>query len=112
MRFMNAKDQVQGAIAVQTLIFDKKLFPTEAKVREWVKAHDFIIMGKNTLVEKPGIDSTANTFRVRQRPPQDFIPGSFRTIEFRPGVKAVIGTLKKAEKFANLVQFIVDNMIS
>ncbi|KPK67240.1 hypothetical protein AMJ82_11005 [candidate division TA06 bacterium SM23_40] len=74
---------------IQTLIFDKDKFPTEASVRAWIKDHDF------KLSPNPGIDETDSGWRVRQRDPGDFQEGSFRTIDITDGVKAVIGRLKQ-----------------
>jgi hypothetical protein len=53
--------------------------PKEAKA--WLKKHGF----RRALDEKP------NTYRARQADPSLFLKGSFRTIEFANGIKAVIG---------------------
>lgn len=90
---------------IQTLIFDKKTFPTKGSVRVWVKAHGFQILQSD--VTKPGIDETKTSYRVRQRPPGDFIPGSFRTITLTEGVKAVVGRLKPGITKAVLVDFLL-----
>lgn len=90
----------QKATEVQTLIFDKKKFPTAASVRTWVKEHGFSVTSKAEAepVTKPGIDETETSWRVRQRPPSDFKEGSFRTITITDGVKAVIGTPKQTKR--------------
>jgi hypothetical protein len=69
---------------VQTLIFDKKLFTIE-QAKKWARDHDFI---------DSSVDETAESIRLRQKDPADFIDGSFRTIELTKGVNAVIGRLK------------------
>jgi len=79
---------LKQATEVQTLIFDKDKFSRSEAVK-WAKDHDF-------KVEKnPGVDETETSFRIRQRDPDAFKPGSFRTISLAPGVKAVIGRPKK-----------------
>jgi hypothetical protein len=85
---------------VQTLIFDKEKFRTESEVRRWVKEHGFRVLQSKEEITKPGIDETRNTWRVRQRPPTDFVPGSFKTIQLTEGVKAVIGRLKERKTAA------------
>lgn len=91
----------QQATEVQTLIFDKKKFKTEASVRSWIKEHGFHVTSKAAdpePVTKPGIDETETSWRVRQRPPSDFQEGSFRTITITDGVKAVIGKPKQTKR--------------
>lgn len=66
---------------VQSLAFCKRLFnPSQA--RAWAIGHGF---------RYAGIDETENQLRVRQRDPSEYQTGSFRTIELRPGVQAIIG---------------------
>ena len=43
------------------------------------------------------IRETKNWYRFRQRPPEDFIEGSFRTFEVKKGVRVIYGTLKEHE---------------
>lgn len=50
---------------------------------------------------KPVMDESRNYWRSRQRPPTDFMPGSFRTIQLGRGsssVKAVVGCPWKKQK--------------
>lgn len=68
----------------QTLIFDKEQFTREQAVT-WAKEHDS---------EASKVDETEDSYRLRQREPEDFMPETFRTIELTDGVKAVIGRLK------------------
>lgn len=75
---------VTKATAVQTLIFDRATFDRE-QVIAWVEAHDF-------THDKP-LDETADSWRVRQREPGEFVEGSLRTINLTTGVQAVIGRL-------------------
>lgn len=67
----------------QTLIFSKKQFPTSAEALKWATDHNF-----NPL---KGADETSDSFRVRLIDPSQFKPKSFRTIELKNGVSAVIG---------------------
>ena len=65
---------------------DKKVFKTKEEAIKWVKDHNF---------KFSSVDETGTSFRFRQQEPSLFVEGSFRTIELRNGVKAVIGTPKK-----------------
>lgn len=55
---------------VPSLIFPKGEF-TRATAISWAKEHDF---------KSDKVDETEDSFRLRQRNPGDFTPGSFRTI--------------------------------
>jgi hypothetical protein len=76
---------------VQTLIFDKDKFDAK-KAKAWASEHDYV-SGK--------VDVTEDSVRLRQKDPGAFQEGSFRTISFKPGIKAVIGRPKKVEKSMN-----------
>lgn len=67
-----------ASMKVQTLIFSKDKFSRQSAVK-WAKKHGF----KATKV-----DEKENTYRIRQKDPDQF--GTFRTIEFKPGIKAVV----------------------
>jgi hypothetical protein len=70
---------------VQTLIMSKSRFPTRDSALSWAKNHGF----------KSGtIRETTNSWRIRQRPPTDFIQTSFRVKNLTRGVDAVIGHLR------------------
>ena len=66
---------------IQTLIFSKEVF-NQKTAKDWANKHDFKY-GK--------VDEKENTFRLRQETPTGFKKGTFRTIELRDGVQAVIG---------------------
>lgn len=66
------------SMQVQTLIFKKSHFSRESAV-EWAKSHDFKVMK---------VDETEESYRIRQRDPGEF--EIFRTISFKPGLKAVV----------------------
>jgi hypothetical protein len=78
----------QDPTTVQTLIFSKERFSPE-QAKSWAKEHGF--GGKEP-------DETDESVRIRQRDPNEFQEGSFRTIELRPGVKAVTGRRKDADE--------------
>lgn len=80
-------EQERAPTTVQTLIFSKEKFETEASAKKWAKDHDFKF-GK--------VDETESSFRLRQRDPGDFRPRLLRTIDLADGVKAVIGRLKES----------------
>lgn len=75
------KTDARSPTSEQTLIFDKSKF-TEAQARAWADAHGF---------KSSKTDVTPDSIRIRQAEPGAFRAGSFRTIELKPGVKAVIG---------------------
>ena len=78
----------QQHMMVQTLIFDKETFETAADAKKWAKDHDF---------RSDKVDETENSWRLRQRNPNDFKEDSFRTISMGKGIKAVVGKLKEEE---------------
>lgn len=77
---------ITKATTVQSIIFSKEVFSSADACREWLRSHDFKV---------PAVDETETSYRFRQREPSEFVDGSFRTIELRNGVSAVIGTLKE-----------------
>lgn len=76
--------QEDDSTLIQTLIFSKEDY-TEEEAKEWAKAHDF---------RADKVDETEDSYRLRQKDPEDFEEGSFRTIDLTDGVRAVIGKLK------------------
>lgn len=67
-----------SSMKVQTLIFAKSHFSRESAMK-WAKSHGF----------KAGkVDEKENTYRLRQKDPGEF--ETFRTISFKPGLKAVV----------------------
>ena len=86
---------VEKQMVIQSLILSKDKFKTQAEVTKWIKDHGFTVLkGDEVEITKPGVDETTQSWRVRQRDPEDFQPGSFRTIDIADGVKAVVGKLK------------------
>lgn len=73
---------------VQTLIFSKEKFPTREAATNWAKGHGF---SADTIRE------TTSSWRIRQKPPEDFENGTFITITFgnTSGVQGVTGKLKR-----------------
>jgi len=66
---------------VQTLVFDRAYF-TPDTAKKWANKHGF---------KSKKVDQKPNALRIRQHDPANFMPELFRTIYFRPGVKAVVG---------------------
>lgn len=97
----DASKQEEGTV-IQSLILSKETFPTESEARAWVEENEF---------DASKVDETENSFRFRQRPPEDFKEDAFgdgetfRTIELVEGVQATVGLLKegKAWKAAHTV---------
>jgi hypothetical protein len=67
--------------SVQSLVFSRDKF-TPDSARQWALKH---------RMSARKVHATNGSIRIRQRPPSSYVPGSFRTIDFAPGVKAVIG---------------------
>lgn len=66
---------------IQSLHFCKRVF-TPSQARSWARAHGF---------RAPSPDITPKQIRLRQKNPDRFQPGSFRTIELKPGLWTVVG---------------------
>lgn len=75
---------VKVARAVQTLIFDKAVFETREDALNWTKNHGF----KSSTSRETG-----STWRVRQRPPNDFKKDTLRPKEIAKGVSILDGEL-------------------
>ena len=65
----------------ESLLFSRDIF-TPYAAKSWAREHGFLYGDAN-------IDITDNYIRIRQANPHEF--NTLRTIEFRPGVKALIG---------------------
>lgn len=89
----DASKQEEGTV-IQSLILSKETFPTESEARAWVEENEF---------DASKVDETENSFRFRQRPPEDFKEDAFgdgetfRTIELVEGVQATVGMLKEGK---------------
>ena len=82
------EEEIDESSMIQTLIFDKEVFETQAEAIEWAMDHCF---------SADKVDETDDSFRIRQLEPSEFIADSFRTIELRRGIKAVIGRIRMNE---------------
>lgn len=78
-------EKVDG-MQIQTLILSLAHFDSLEHAKQWVATHDFKVR-----FEGKGPDTTSTSYRFRQRDPNDFQRGSFRTIDLAQGVKAVVG---------------------
>ena len=78
---------------IQTLIFNKKYYPTKRRVRDWIAANPEY---KILKYKRNPIDDNPETYRVRQREPYYFKKSTFRTININKSgtIKAVVGKLK------------------
>jgi len=79
--------QSRAGMEVQSYLFAKQHF-TKTTAREWLAAN-------GAAAGAAGEAEDGDFWRYRQRQPDDFKRGSFRTIALAPDVKAVIGTPKK-----------------
>ncbi|KKN72944.1 hypothetical protein LCGC14_0404980 [marine sediment metagenome] len=84
--------KLQDGTVIQTLILSKDTFEGVSNAKEWIKENDFV---------DDKVDETENSFRFRQREPNEFKEDGFgegekfRTTEITDGVSAVIGFLKE-----------------
>lgn len=74
---------------VQILLFNRGQF-SKGDARSWASQHGFRAT--------PMVHTTASYHRLRQRPSGDFREGRQRTVSLSPGVRAVVGLLKKGRK--------------
>jgi len=75
----------RSSTTAQTLVMSKKRFPTRDSAKTWAKDKGF---------SSATVRETTNSWRLRQRPPEDFAQDSFRVIQMTNGVQSVIGHLK------------------
>lgn len=71
---------------VQTLTFTKDEFPRAASALAWARKHGY---------RASKVHSMLNHHRVRQESPGKFAVRSFRTIEFKRGIHAIVGCPKR-----------------
>lgn len=95
-KYLLEQDAEKGAV-VQTLIFDKKIFPTETDASTWSREHGF------TSVK---VDEKKDTWHLVQLDPSEFVDNSFRTIDITTGVKAIIGTLKQDPQASDSMSYL------
>lgn len=77
------KTDAEKKTRIQTLIFSKQAFKSAVEAAAWLKEHNF-------EMKKPA-DETDESYRFRQVDPESFDKNSFRTIELKHGVSAVVG---------------------
>jgi len=70
---------------LQTVVISKDIAPNRSAA---------IAEAKKFQAKIGKIDETSTSFRFRQRPPSDFVSGSFRTFKPKEGVAMVFGQLK------------------
>jgi len=70
---------------VQTIIFNDQFFNGN-EARAWLRKHGF---------KTPQMDRTVNFLRYRQKDPKKFYTDSFRTLEFKDGILAVVAIPKR-----------------
>ena len=73
---------------IQTLLFPRGQF-TPRQAISWARSHNF---------RASKIHATDQYLRVRHRNPNDFQPGSFRTIDLDGDVRAVVGCPRKSRQ--------------
>jgi hypothetical protein len=76
---------------VQSILFSKEYY-TGRMARQWLLDHNFLA---------PKMDSTQNYMRYRQEDPKLFQKDSFRTLEFKRGILAVVGIPKRIQTKKN-----------
>lgn len=83
-----AETDTDGGMVVQTLVFDTTTFPDKDAVRDWVESHYFEVYKE--------IEDLGDSFKVQQLDESEFVDNTFKTIEIRSGVEAIVGVLKQA----------------
>lgn len=82
-RLRALSEESEDSMIVQSILFDKDKF-SESEAKAWLESHDYS-HGK--------VDETEENLRFRQKEPEAFEDGSFRTVELSTGIKAVMGKL-------------------
>ena len=88
VQVVELNELVEAGWEVQTLIFSKDAYPTREKAL--AKAKD---MGFNAGTSRETGDGDEGSWRIRQRPPEDF--SEFRTQKVNDAVSLVHGKIKK-----------------
>jgi hypothetical protein len=73
---------------VQALLFDRKKW-TVPRAKKWINKNGY---------KHPKLHTTKNYLRFRQTDPGEFAKGSFRTIDFGDGIKAVVATRRNGSR--------------
>ena len=89
----------QNSMVLQTLVLSKDIFKSVKDAKKWINDHNF---------KSGNVDETDDSYRFRQRSPDEFKLNSFRTINISRGVKGVVGKLKGKESI-NVNEFIKKN---
>jgi HK97 family phage major capsid protein len=88
MAAANAAVKAAGdSMVLQSVVVSKNVADTLAEAKKIVRDLDF---------RTGDVDETENSWRFRQRDPDDFDPDSFRTKEIKKGVTLVLGILKRS----------------
>lgn len=82
--YIEAAVQPKG-MTIQTIILNKKRWPTKAEAKTWAKSKGFF---------SASVAETSGSWRIRQRAPETFSQETFRTIIMTNGADAVVGKLK------------------
>lgn len=80
------KEKQTESMIIQSLIFNKDKFSQDEAIK-WASEHGF---------ENDKVDDTEGSYRLRQREPDMFVADSFKTIEIKEGLMAVIGQLAES----------------
>lgn len=78
-------DKAEDGLVLHTVIISKEIADTIEAAEKVAKEFGKIVTHRET----------STSWRFRQRPPEDFIQSSFRTIQPKPGVSLVLGVLKE-----------------
>lgn len=79
-------NDIASDLVIESLVFDKEIFPDKENVREWLVANYFEVYEEIAEVE--------TQFTVAQLDITEFMADSLTSIEVRSGVTALIGNLK------------------
>jgi len=98
----NRNKTTEKGMTEQTLIFSKSKFTKEEAI-SWAKSHDF---------KYNSVRETSDSWRLRQRPPEDFDQSTFRTITLSEGISAVIGKLKQEKGLNNMSEKFITKFLT
>lgn len=91
------------SMVIQTLIFSKSTFKTSEEAKKWASSHKF---------KSGNVRETGDSWRLQQRPPEEFDSATFRTVSITDGVTAVMGKLKNAKADITEEEFVIMSTVA
>lgn len=79
-------NEIDKNSVIQSLIFDRSIFPNEEDARLYAREHGFVV---------EEVLNGADAFIITQLDPSEFIEGSLKVIDMVTGITALVGVLKQ-----------------